>query len=263
MRIHRTGGVKVLLALTLALSLAGCGSDVGEKSTAVLPVTFPDGTEAEVTYPEDLGLDRLPVHPYSSGTLHGKSPNSLRGDSVGRDFWIERGSVHDVLLRANRGDEPRLITAYRGADGRPVGLWDIRLDSNYLGFQFGRWAVLVYDYTDAAAMTDAERASWAANFAGRETKDGYLLLEGTGPLRLARAGEHAGPELELGISAEGKGVSLKPGTCRRELDRNAGYATWCASPSMRAQVVAPKRFVDALIAGLEVRNVKLGGVSGA
>jgi len=129
-RIDRRGDVKVLRALAVALSLAGCGSDTSQENAAVLPVTFPDGTEAQVVYPEELGLDRLPVHPYSSGTLHGKSPNSLRGDSVGRDFWIERGSVRGVLVRANKGEEPRLMAAYRGADGQPVGLWDIRLDSN-------------------------------------------------------------------------------------------------------------------------------------
>jgi len=112
-------------------------------------------------------------------------------------------------------------------------------------------------------MTDAERVSWAENFSGHETKDAYLLLESTGPLRLARAGEHAGPSLELGVSAEGKGIDLKPGTCRQELDRSPGYATWCISPSMRVQVVGPKGLVDTLLAGLEVRDVKLGGAPGA
>ena len=50
-----------------------------------------------------------------------------------------------------------------------------------LGLRFGRWVVLVYDYEAAGAMTDAERASWAATFSGRETDGGFLLLEGSGP----------------------------------------------------------------------------------
>jgi hypothetical protein len=251
--------VKPLPVLALVLVLVACGASTEDQvqrdgNSVVLPVVFPDGTEADLIYPAELDIAGLPVHPYSSGRLHGKSPNSLRGDVVGRDFWIERAKVHDVLVGANRGKEPRLVAEYRGADGQPVGLWDIRLDSDYLGFQFGSWAVLVYDYTDAAAMTEEERASWAASFSGRETKGGYLLLKGRAPLRLARAGEHAGPEIEFGESAEGKGLSLSPARCRQPVDRGPGHATWCVAPSMRAQAVGPERFVKALLAGLEVRD---------
>jgi hypothetical protein len=254
--------VKPLPVLALVLVLVGCGATTGDQRQAgdgvVLPVVFTDGTEAEVVYPADLDIAGLPVHPYSSGKLNGKSPNSLRGDVVSRDFWIQRAKVHDVLVGANKGKEPRLVAEYRGANEQLVGLWDIRTEPDFLGFQFGSWAVLVYDYTDAAAMTEAERASWAASFSGRETKDGYLLLEGSGSLRLARAGEDAGPELEFGESAEGKGLALMPGKCRQRVDRGPGQATWCVSPSMRAQAVGSEGFVEALLADLRVRDLRVG-----
>ena len=222
----------------------------------MLPVVFPDGTEAELVYPEELDIARLGVQPYSSGELQGKSPNSLRGDAVGRDFWIFHGELADVLVEVNNGHTPRRLAEYRGADGRAVGLWEIRDDFPHLGFQFGAWAVLVYDYTDAGAMTDAERASWAASFSGHEAGDGFLLLEGSGPLRLARAGEHAGPALELG-NPGGTGFTLFPGSCRRQTDRSAGFASWCLSPLMDVHATGSDAFVGALLRELEVKDVRL------
>jgi hypothetical protein len=164
------------------------------------------------------------VTPYGSGYLQGKSPVAGRGDVVGRAFLIlygdledVHGDLEDVLAFVNGGRSPQLLARYTGADGQMVGFWDLRLNEtpDYLGFQVGRWAVLVYDYAGTAAMTDAERASWAASFSGRETEDGFLLLQGSGPLRLAGAGEHAGPELFFGFRAEpDPGLTLFPGRCR-------------------------------------------------
>lgn len=168
-----------------------------ERERIVLPLTFPDGTRAELVYPPKLDIAALGVFPYTSGTLHGKSPTPGRSDFVARDFVMRFSNLEDLLEVWNEGTPPRLLAHYEGVDGQAVGLWDFGRDdtAHKLGFQFGRWAVLVYDYEAAGAMTDAERASWAVSFSGQETDDGFLLLEGTGPLRLARAGEHAGPEL--------------------------------------------------------------------
>jgi hypothetical protein len=72
----------------------------------------------------------------------------------------------------NGGTPPTLLGRYEGADGKPVEFWDLAgAEPNYLAFQFGRWAALVYDYTSefgggAATMTDAERAAWSRSLAG-------------------------------------------------------------------------------------------------
>ena len=44
-------------------------------------------------------------------------------------------------------------------------------------------------------MTDQNLASWARGLAGAQTRDGFLRLSADQPLQLAKAGEHAGPEL--------------------------------------------------------------------
>jgi len=141
-----------------------------EANRVALPVTFTDGTRAELVYLPKLDIAGLGGGPYGSGTLKGESPTRGRSDVVGRDFWIFYGEVEDVVLSLNGGKMPRLLGEYQGV-GQTVGLWDFRSDHNadYLAFQFGRWVVLMYDYASdgdfpGAAMTDAERASWSASF---------------------------------------------------------------------------------------------------
>jgi hypothetical protein len=241
-----------------------------EGERVVLPLTFPDGTTAELRYPPSLGVEQFTIRPYSSGRLSGRSQTPGRGDVVGRDFFIVDGDVGRALAGMSKRVAPALVAEYEAPGGEKVGLWDVgrRSNVNYLGFQFGRWAVLVYDYKAAGAMTDAERAWWVENFDGRETDHSWLVLEGTGPLRLARAGEHAGPELMFFASGTERGFGLYPGTCRphRDQDRvvaeklvswRGGFANWCLSGSMRIHASGNRRFVGALIREVEVRRVEL------
>ena len=310
-RIVRSSSALLALVVLGLLALAGCGQTVqeagnqGEPVTAradptsrvgdraevsdlsftpaafregkvvVLPVVFPDGTRAELVYPPELDIAGLGVRPYTSGTLHGNSPTKpLRSDFVGRDFRVFYGELKDVLPVIG-GGSPVLLSTYKEADGQSVGFWHLPADRDvdHLAFQFGRWAVLVYDYAAAglagAWMTEAERASRAASFRGRETANGFLLLEGSGPLRLARVGERAGPELGFGTAVEPeRGFSLHPGSCRPHRDQtrlvrgklvqwNGGFADWCASDSMRVHATGPDEFIAALIGDLDVRNVDL------
>jgi hypothetical protein len=242
-----------------------------EGDDVVLPVTFPDGTSAELVYPPELAIAELGLVPYTSGRLHGKSPTPERSDFVGRDFVIRHGDLARVLAEFSGQRPPAVLARYVGANGQTVGLWDVDVNdtAHYLGFQFGDWAVLVYDYVaGGAAMTDAERASWAANFSGRETDDGFLLLDGSGPLRLARIGEHAGPELTLSAGDPNRALILFPGACRPHRDQtmlvdeklvswNGGFANWCLSDSMRIHAEGTRDFIGALIRGLDVRNVTI------
>ena len=179
-----------------------------EGDRVVLPVTFTDGTSAELVYPRRLGIAALGVAPYGSATLRGKSPVAGRSDKVGRDLLILHGEVHDYLARSRWPKPPSVIARYKAADGQSVGFWNLpHPEPNYLGFQFGRWAVLVYDYpadeeSGGAAMTDAERAAWSASFSGRETADGSFCSMGPGrfgspgpgrlPVRSSRSGRLGG-----------------------------------------------------------------------
>lgn len=241
-----------------------------EADRVILPVTFPDGTTAELVYTLELDLAALGAFPYGSGTLRGRSTTVGRSDTVARDFWIRHGDVEDVLALRNDNKTPMLLATYGGSDGQDVGFWDLRTDdtAHYLGFQFGRWAVLVYDYVGVGAMTDAERSSWAASFSGRETDEGFLVLEGSGPLRLAKAREHAGPQLAFAEGNPTRHLTLFPGTCTPHRDQtrvvdgqlvqwSGGFADWCLSESMRIHASGDQAFVGPLIRGLDVRDVVL------
>jgi hypothetical protein len=242
-----------------------------EGDRIVLPVTFLDGTSAELVYPPELEIAELGVFPYSSGRLPRETPTPQYGEVVGRDFLIRHGDLERVLALLNNGTRPALIARYEGADGDDVGLWDLRTDdtANYLGFQFGDWAVLVYDYERVGpAMTDPERAAWSANFSRRETGDGFLILEGSGPLRLAHVSEHAGPELDFSDADAKRGLELYPSDCRphrhqtqvvdgKLVQWSRGFANWCLSDSMRIHASGSNEFVGALIRELEVRNVTI------
>lgn len=178
--------------------------------------------------------------------------------------------VEHLLAERSQSKPPTLLAQYEGVDGERVGLWDLRradLNVRYLGFQFGRWGVLVYDYIGPGAMTDAERSSWAASFSGRETADGFLLLRGSGPLHLARAGEHAGPRL-LFSAGPRRSLELYPGQCRPHRDQtrvihgkrvqwSRGFADWCLSDSMRIHATGRREFIGRLIRELGVRNMEI------
>ncbi len=116
-----------------------------EGKRVVLPVTFPDGTSAELVYPPELEIAELGVFPYTSGTLRRINPTPGRGESVARDFVIRYGDLDELLVSRNDGKPPKLLSEYEGVDGQTVGLWDLAWNdtAHYLGFQFGRWAVLV------------------------------------------------------------------------------------------------------------------------
>ena len=240
-------GMSALLAV-LAAAAGFVPGTYRDGDLTVLPVRFPDGTRAELRHPPGLRLAELGVEPYSSGAL-----------GVARDFAVRHGTVADVMAGLNG---TRLRTYPSGAS-----YWATRGGHarRYLAFQFGQWAVLVYDYPrGSAAMTPAQRAAWARSLRGRETRRGFLRLIGRGRLRLAEAGEHAGPELSFGSPGGRRWVALYPGRCRPipDADRRVGgkrvswdgrFASWCVSRDLRAHARGRRRFVFRLVRGLEAR----------
>jgi hypothetical protein len=237
-----------------------------EGDSVVMPVTFPDGTTAELAYPPELDLARLRVQPYSSGY----------GPGFARDFLVYDKPIGDVI---GRYEGAELLAEYDDGNGGRVGFWRLPSDGLYLAFPFGSWTVLVYDYAEEGAqMSDQDRALWATNFHGRDGEDGFLLLEADPPLRLARAGEHAGPELQFWSRADGfSGVLLFAGECTPyhegaggfddiemvnglAVSRDDEFANWCvpkASMTVHVYQEPGDTFIDDVLGGLEIRNVDL------
>ena len=229
-------------------------------------VTFPDGTTAELAYPPELDLSSLRVQPYSSGY----------GPGFARDFLVYDEPLGEVL---GRYEGAELLAEYEDEHGGTVGFWRLPPDGLYLAFSFGSWTVLVYDYAEEGAqMSDQDRALWATNFHGRDAEDGFLLLDAESPLTLARAGEHAGPELGLWSRvSDFRAVHLYAGECTpyREsedgfddiemvnglaVSRDDEFAYWCvpkASMTVHVSQEPGDTFIDDVLDGLEIRNVEL------
>jgi hypothetical protein len=235
-----------------------------EGGRVVMPVRFPDGTTAEVTYSPGLDLAGMGARPYSSGG--GRLP--------ARDFSIFRGRLDQVLAALGPAQK---LGWYGDGRGGTVGFWHLSPDAeaNELAFEFGSWTVLVYDYTLGSAgppMAEEERALWARSLRGRETSDGFLVLKARPPLRLASAGDHAGPELVFGN--RDRMVLLFPGRCKAKpagsedvevvnglhVSRSPGFASWCVpEASMVVHVYQGKAdtFIDQVLESLQIRNVRL------
>jgi hypothetical protein len=238
-----------------------------EGNLVVMPVTFPDGTTAELVYPPELNLAALRVQPYSSGY----------GPGFARDFLVYDRPLEDVVGAYEAAER---LAEYEDGHGGMVGFWRLPPDGLYLAFQFGSWTVLVYDYAEEGAqMRDEDRALWATNFHGRDAEDGFLLLEAEPPLTLANAGEHAGPELEFwSRSGAFESILLFPGKCLPYREGEGGFdhvdmvnglavsresndfAAWCiprASMTVHVYQEPCDSFIDHVLDGFDVRNVRL------
>ena len=240
----------------------------------MMPITFPDGTTAELRYPPELDLAHTSIQPYTSA---GGPPE------VGRDFTAVYGQAEEVLTgweeEGGRG-KAELLTAYPDGRGGSVGFWRTS-DSDYLAFQFGSWTVLVYDYQEPGArMSDEQRSLWATHLRGQETSGGWLILEADPPLWLTRAGEHAGPQINFWYPGVVRGVLLFAGECtplragegfkeedieivdgvsiaRTKNVHGDWFAFWC-DPKVPMQVHVysgqDEALIDAVISGLEIRS---------
>lgn len=222
-----------------------------EDGKTVLPLAFPDGSHVSLVFPSAVDLTSHGVVPYSSGYLPG----------IGRDFNIYYGSAEQTLARFTA----EKLGEYPDADGKAVGFYHLDeygWEVNHLVFEFEGWTVLVYDYTTrfdggAATMTEEERATWALSFHGTVDRNGFLILSADPPLRLAEAGDHAGPQLSLTGTASG--LTLDVARCEpyEEPPEAVEFGTfsWCdqdAAIVVRAH--GDGEFIELMREALEIRR---------
>lgn len=97
-----------------------------EGDRVVMPVTFPDGTTAELVYPPELGLEELSVYPdtFADGGRSGCG-------------WSVSATRYDPLVGWVRGDAP--LAEHVRRDGTTVALWEGTHDHepyNFLVYRF-------------------------------------------------------------------------------------------------------------------------------
>lgn len=211
----------------------------------VMPVVFPDGTRADLSFPPDLDLTTHGLAPYSSGQIPG----------FGRGFFIQYGREDDVASEYTW----ELLDTYLDSAGETVGFYRVPGDEvDYLAFQFERWVVLVYDYRLVASgprMTDEDRAVWVENFHGTVTDEGFLVLEATPPLTLAQEGDHAGPQLSLHGSDGGLTLYLADCQSTNDPERTDDYVNWChAASGIQIMASGTSDFMERVVSDLEIRR---------
>lgn len=161
-----------------------------EGGREILDVVFPDGSAAEVSYPAELGLDKLGVRPAMSGRLDGDTgPYRQLNVPSGGPAGVSQG--RPMIRRLTR----------------QVTLWHPMspAEGEVLLFAFDPWFVALRDLKDG--MPFEQRMLWARNLSGRVTKGGYLVLDARSPVRLATQGEilrgePLGPQLWFGGARE-------------------------------------------------------------
>ena len=241
-----------------------------EDGATVMPITFLDGSRAEVVAPPELDLKNATASLYTSGGLGGVDRTI--------DFRYGDGStfMHEGPLEK-----------YEGRDGSQVELWhpapEWDAECPNLVFRFGDWFVGVRTCQDE--LSQDERKSWARLLNGEVTDGGFLVLSSAHPLQLQETGGHEGPQLYLGMEERFNWVQLSPGTCNpktyatdgdvktmrdgtqvtfnRLQDGNSKiqndwFVTWCEDRLMRVQVeYASEDFARAAAEGLRLRDIVL------
>lgn len=224
-----------------------------------MPLTFVEGSTAEVVFERRLGLTEIGGLMFTSGGL-GRVDRTL-------DFRYGDGSAF-----MHRGP----LEVYEGAGESRVELWEGPrggLEGAHLVYRFGDWFVGVSN----DRLTKAETRAWARDLRGRQTREGFLVLQATAPLVLQEAGEHGGPEILLQAEGGDPFIRFFPGTCEPDPFEGEqartmpdgvmvsfsrigkeGFADWCEDGAMRIQVdYATREYAEAAAQGLRVRNVEL------
>jgi hypothetical protein len=230
----------------------------------VMPLTFPDGSAAELVYPPDLDLAAMGVQPDLSFLWLNQPATRFP-----LTFWF--GQPDAGLFE---GDRP--VERYSTALGAQAELWRARAGSvststqrYWLAFRRASWTVL------APVATPAVAAEVARGLDARETGDGYVVMEAVDPLALAREpGEGGGPQLAIGdarprpeevdAGSRFRLIILRPSrNCRPQgISPSGQYASTClgttgAGVGLFAGIDGDRPFVEAVLAGLEARNVRI------
>lgn len=237
-----------------------------EGDRTVLPVTFPDGSTAELVYPAGLGLAGMGLQP-DVAILDRHNP-AARSPLV----FLHRGTPGPDVLE---GAQP--VQQAMTRPGRPVEVWQARPESAvtpdqayWVVYKVGSWTVLA-PAADLEVATDVARQLEA-----RQASDGFVVVDANAPLALSHEfGEGGGVQLAIGdrnprpdqvdAGKRFRLILLSPmgRACQGEgLSSSGESASKClkatgTGAAVLATISGDRRFVQAVFDGLEIRNVHL------
>jgi hypothetical protein len=218
---------------------------------AHMPLTFPDGSSAVISYPSSLDLGGLDLTPQVSYLLV---------EDPAPRFPI-------VFLHGPRGVErqhvagPGPLGTVTSRDGRPVEHWaaadaltvlvhrDVRQE--WLVFETPSWTVL-------ASIPDRMSAAEAAASMVVNEVDGFPVVRASRPIALSHeSGEGEGPRLSFSGSAGGADTTLElwlePCTARG-LETGGSYGAGCLDGRIQFNVYGSPAFVQALVEGIALES---------
>jgi hypothetical protein len=232
-----------------------------------MPITFTDGTTAELLYEPSLDLANLGVNVSDSGTL-GKFARE------GRQFRIDHGGASFVGNHPT--PPPQGLPGAAGGASVPVLPAPTPTQGNYLDFKFGDWHVGVWEGIGDELMSTSDDQAWAASLVGTPNASGFLVLTAKDPLKLTPFGTAGGPYMTVG-DIYSTGILLTPGACSvpsgNNVANNANGVPVRISQNakdhyegdlclkdqkMEALVYGSQTFVRGVTDSLELRNVKAG-----
>ncbi|MGH2653050.1 MAG: hypothetical protein ACRDHV_01700 [Actinomycetota bacterium] len=224
-----------------------------EDGLVVMPVTFPDGTTAEVLFPEELGTGSIGPFAYLDGMPRECHPEvkPVRAAIVGS--WTRPGAP---------------LAVFPGAGGEPVGFWQGRRWTqpwDVLAFDFGSWAGVIPCNVDPVEDADT-LALVARSVDAREAEDGFLVITPRPPIELVRTGDQVGPRLqfeqETGPGREFRLVSLTISGCSPSsvaLAQGGGTAHGCFEGGIDLYAAGDREFLNQVVESLQVRKVQPPG----
>lgn len=232
-----------------------------EGDIARVDVTFPDGSEATLAYPDRLGLISRGVQPDVSYVWIDDPPPRFPIVFLHGPRGIETSFI--------RGTKPEAV--YTLPDGSEVELWPavetdyttLREIDRWLSYRTPSWSVLVslgYQSNAAVRSTAAEQLSAALSIV--ESRTGLPVITATGPIELAEGfGESEGAVLAIGDGSPRPDTATLDGTIFLSPDgcsggpehEGRGYGSNClAGGNVFASIYGDERFVDAVLDGLQV-----------
>lgn len=158
-------------------------SAVSSGVNEVLPISFVDGSRAEMVYAPELALDEMSIQPNGNVGLVIPQKGEVTGETTFR------------YAPGDSSGQP--VAAFPDVYGGTIKKWEAeitRTEEQSTRLRVGPWKLEI-----AAGFSESEQQVLVSDLKGLETGSGFLMLEGKGPVRVWGIGDYPGiPELYFG-----------------------------------------------------------------